>query len=249
MALPDPVFPPLLTAHAVKAPRQPFAHACRSAAGGQLGAGDLLWSRSHDEAAMAVVLEPEVGGSQYLQMAPLMLVAAGECLAALMPPQVPITHRWPDQLLVDGATVGRLAIAHAPLAAPEAIPDWLVVGITIRLRFSRRDGEPGDSLGHTALYEEGGGDLDRTRVLEALSAHFLSRLDGWQEGGFRPVHQAFMDRLDGKGAPVEVARRAGPISGVPLGLDEAASLILKAGTAPACAVRLAECLPLVPGAD
>ena len=44
MHLEDPQFPPLLEGHAVKAPKRPFAEACRLARARKLGAGDVVWS-------------------------------------------------------------------------------------------------------------------------------------------------------------------------------------------------------------
>jgi biotin-(acetyl-CoA carboxylase) ligase len=242
MPPPDPILPPLLTGHAVKAPRVPFAEACRRAAARELGAGDVVWGRGLDQAALAIVLEPEVDAGRCLQMMLLMAVAAGHALAQLLPPQMPLAHRWPDRLLLDGAEVGRLALAHAEAADPLRPPDWLVVGVAITLRFSKRDREPGEMAGRTALAESGGGGLDRTVVIEMLAAHLLSWLDTWQHAGFRPAHDAYLDRLEGRGGMVQVSGGGGPITGTPLGLDEEAGLLLRTPAGPVRSVALRDAL-------
>ena len=56
----DPLFPPRLSARAVKAPETPMAVAVMEAARGGLGAGDLVWARDTSAARIALVLEPEV---------------------------------------------------------------------------------------------------------------------------------------------------------------------------------------------
>jgi BirA family biotin operon repressor/biotin-[acetyl-CoA-carboxylase] ligase len=243
MSLADPIFPPLLTAHAVNAPLAPFADACQRAAVGELGAGDVVWSRRHDRAELALVLEPEIGAGTALQMAPLMLVAAGDCLGALLPPQVPVSYRWPDRLAIDGAEVGRLSLALAETDTAGAVPDWLVVGIGIQLAFRERDYEPGEVAHRTALAEEGGADIDRTRLLESISSHFMSWLNTWQDDGFRPVSLAFLERLD-RDEDGTIMLEIGGVSRAcrPLGLDEQAGLILKPQAGPSFTAGLWDAL-------
>lgn len=244
MSLIDPVFPPLLTGHAVKAPLKPFAEACRRAGKGELGAGDLVWSRGLQRAEMAIVLEPEVAAGQALQMAPLMLVAAGDCLGALLPPQVPLTYRWPHVLLANGAEAGSIDVAHAISDNSGGPPAWLVVGFGVQLAFPARGKEPGAMAHRTALVEEGGGDLDRTQILQSLSAHLLTWINIWQDDGFRPVSQAFMARLATEAGVVRLDTGAGHVTGRPLGLDDEAGLIVKPQAGPACAVGLLQAMAI-----
>src|SRR5690606_24590012 len=125
MHLPDPVFPPLLAGHAVKAPQQPFEHACHQAGRGTLGAGDLVWSRNTSRAQCAIILEPEVSLKVALQMNALAQVAVVDCLGALLPPAVAVHLRWPGTILVNGATAGEVRLG-APTTDLGAVPDWLV---------------------------------------------------------------------------------------------------------------------------
>ena len=242
MQLADPLFPPLLTGHAVKSPRLPFPEACRRAAEGELGAGDLVWSRSLLRAELAVVLEPEVDAAHAQQMGPLMLVAAGDCLGALLPPQVPIHYRWPATLLINHGEAGQLSLAMASIASDTAVPDWLVVGFGVDIAFPARGQEPGAMAHRTVLAEEGGGDLDRTRILESLSAHLLTWLNIWQDEGFRLVHETYMSRLEGGAEMIEVEYGGERLSGKPLGLDEAASLLLRPAAGAVRALGLMQAL-------
>src|SRR5215467_3075405 len=102
MRVSEPQFPPLLEGHAVCADRTAFAEACRRARANELGAGALLWSRSLERAQLAIVLEPEVALERGLEMAPLLMVAAGDCLGSLCPPQVGVQYRWPRSILING---------------------------------------------------------------------------------------------------------------------------------------------------
>ena len=238
MHLPDPVFPPLLDGHAVKAPQRPFAHACQQAARGKLGAGDLVWSRGVTRAECAIVLEPEVNLSVALQMNALVQVALADCLGALLPPVVAIHHRWPGTLLINGGVAGEVRLG-VPATAPDAIPDWLVVGINVQLIHDRTDKEPGELPDQTSLSQEGGGEITRTDVLQSFSAHFLSWLNTWQDDGFRPVHQNWMARIEGNGeAPMQVEVQGALQALRVLGLDEEGGLIIKPDDGPARALPL-----------
>ena len=245
MHLRDPVFPPLFTGHAVKSPAQPFDEAIRLARAGTLGAGDLVWSRNTSRADLALILEPEVALNRAQQMAPLALVAVAETIGFLAPPQVAVEFRWPGTVVVNGAVAGvvRLAAAHTPADAP---PAWLVIGVTIELSPNDRDGEPGDHPERTTLSQEGAPELTRTDVIEALATRLLAWLNTWSEDGFRPIHDQWLLRAEGRDRDVTIDGRAGRV----LGLDEDASLIVKPADAPARLISYRAHLVLRPaGAD
>lgn len=222
----DPRFPPLLSASAVSAPDTVRAAAIRGAAAGRLGAGDVIWSRNTAVAELAIVLEPEVVLERAQQMLPLVHVALGDALGLLAPPQLPITWRWPFAIEVDGARAGEAFIDAAP-CAPGAVPDWLVVGFTLRLLHDDRAHEPGETPDVTSLREEGAGDVDRNALLEAFAGFFLTRLDSWTDRGFRPIHDEWLFRASGSEAPIAFPTAEGNLLGMLLGLDEAAGAIVK----------------------
>jgi biotin-(acetyl-CoA carboxylase) ligase len=239
MRLADPILPPLLTGHAVKAPEKPFDFACRGAGAGRLGAADLVWGRGLDTADLALVLEPDVAREAALAMLPLAEVALGDCLGVLCPPQVGVTYHWPGIILVNGAEAGRTRLAMAESKANQ-LPAWLVVGATIRIRHDARAGEPGDRPGETSLAEEGAGDIDRSRIIESFASHFLTWLDIWQDDGFRPVHEAWLARAEGRGGTVAVTHMGVARTGRLMGLDEHGNLLLKAAHGPAVTLLLAD---------
>ncbi|MCL4765225.1 MAG: hypothetical protein KJZ80_03215 [Hyphomicrobiaceae bacterium] len=227
MHLPDPVFPPLLSGHAIKSPQRPFEHACREAGRGRLGAGDLVWSRATGRVECAVVLEPEVALRVALQMNALAQVAAADCLGALLPPAIGVYHRWPDTILVNGAAAGEVRLG-APTHDADAVPDWLVAGMSLRLVHDRIDKEPGELPDETSLDEEGGGGISRTDFLQSYAAHFLTWLNAWQDDGFRPVHDNWMARAEGGGeAPMQIELDGRRQAVHVLGLDDEGGLIVR----------------------
>jgi biotin-(acetyl-CoA carboxylase) ligase len=224
-----PDFPPLLTGHAVAPPADAFSLACRRAASGEAGAGDIFWSRSRIELDVAIVLEPEVGVIQAREMLFVAMVALGDCIGALCPPEVGIFYRWPGVILANGAKVGQAQMAMADPDDGEAPPQWLVVGVTLTVRPARDAPDPGADIDRTTLWDEGCGDLGRNTLLESYSRHLKTWLHNWETGGVRPVRNAWLERAEGRGETVTVAFDGAAKTGTFLGIDEAGGLILKTG--------------------
>ncbi len=246
MKLPDPTFPPILNTRGVRAPLVPFAEACRLASIGEMGAADVLWARRMDRAELAIVLEPEVTQTTARQIQPLAMVAAADCLGALTPPQVAATFCWPGTLLVNGGEIGSVGLAFAD-AAPDAVPDWLVLGVMIRVSHAADSGEPGEQPDITALTDEGVPHLTRTDVLQSYAAHFMTWLDIWQDDGFRPVHEAWMFRVERNDETMTLHDGQRQVHGRLLGLDEGAGAIVKPENGDAMTLDLLDALAA--GAD
>lgn len=212
-----PLFPPLLTGREVTAGRDPFAAAIRLASGGG-DPGAFVFADDRERLRFAVTLAPEVPLGRAVQMGHALMIAVGDSIGALAPPEVAVEYRWPATVLVNGATAGRVRLA-ASGGDPEAVPDWLVVGLDLRLTPDDTV-EPGERPGETALYEEGSGPIPPSRLLESMSRHFLVWLRRWEEDGFRPLHDAWSARAE-PGMTVGDAAF--------IGLDEDGRALLKDG--------------------
>ncbi len=242
----EPSFPPLLSGRCVVKGDHPLQAAVEGAAAGQLGAGDTLWLQDDALVSLAIVLEPEVAMRKAAQMLPVAVVAAGDCIGALTPPQVAVHFRWPATLLVNGAVAGDCHLV-APDLGPEHLADWLVLGVTMRLAFAPDPGdgdgpEPGATPGITALAEEGCEDLTTGDVLESYSRHFLSWLDTWQSEGFGEVSDNWIGRAEHADAIGELHHPTGSLAARVLTMDEDGSLIVKPEQGDARALALIECV-------
>lgn len=231
MHMPDPTFPPLLTGHDVKGARKPFHAACEGAAVGRLGAGDVVWSRNALTLDLAIVLEPEVAFASAVQMLPVMMVAVGDSIGSLTPPQVGVTFTWPNMVRINGAVAGEVRAAVAGKPAAETVPDWMVLGLTLRHRRTKSDPEPGEVPDITWLAEEGGAELTRTDLIESCCRHLLAWINAWQEEGFRAVHDAWLYRAAERGGAIATTTPQGePVRGSFLGLDASGNLLIKEGS-------------------
>lgn len=168
--------PPPYTLVTPPAPADAFAHGCAVAAA--MGAGTLVWAVGAADLDIAVVLEPEEDAQTCRQVVLAGLNAAAEALAALCAPEKPIAFRWPDALLFDGGLVGGARLA----LGPGAVPDWLVLGVRLRVVTD----QPMEAL--TFLDDERGG------YVEAFARHLMLELDLWQARGPESAVQRFRRR-------------------------------------------------------
>ncbi|MDF1606842.1 biotin/lipoate--protein ligase family protein [Hoeflea sp. YIM 152468] len=242
--LPEPEFPPLLMGHAVPAHEDPLRVALKGARQGSFSAGDLCWSMAETHARAAIILEPECSLAKALQMAPLLMVAIGDALGAIGPPNLALMYRWPTTLLVNGGEVGEVFLRQPEETGLTDTPGFIVLGFSVAMSLPAEIFDaPGLASKTTALFEEGCGDLDRTQVLEAVARHFLSWIDAWEHEGFGAAHADFLGRMQ----PADsVSVQIGPVKhdGRMIGIDEDGGLLLD-GAAGVSGVSLAQGLGMV----
>jgi BirA family transcriptional regulator, biotin operon repressor / biotin---[acetyl-CoA-carboxylase] ligase len=183
------------------------------------GAGTLVWVRAYARAEAAVVLEPELplGAARLAVLAAANALA--DALAADAPPDLPLTWSWPTQLSVNGGTVGGLRWAAPPGTAEDAVPEWLVVGYTLRLAWPEAT-VPGEHPGETALAEEGFEGLTPALLAHGWARHLMANLDEWQARGPGRVADRFLARLTDPGPAPGLRRGVDPVTAA-LVLDEA----------------------------
>ena len=209
--------PPLLWE--IATPEDPAREALRQARTG-CDAGLLCWRVSEDAAQAALVLAPEVPLTTALTMLPLCGVGIQNALGALAPPEVAVHLGWDGTLYVNGGRCGGLT-AHASSAEPTALPDWLVIALTVRL--SAGSDAPGETPDDTGLYEEGCGEVDPALLLEAWARHSLVWLQRWEDEGGKPLHAEWSGLVRGIGEETTQASRTGTF----LGTDDAFGMLLR----------------------
>lgn len=217
-------FPPLLNGRPTQSGVNPFDKAVAAAAAGRTEAGDVWWSDDAETLRAAVVFEPDC----QLKDAMAMVFAAGcamnDALGVLTPPETGVAHVWPDGVKVNGAWCGALTAA-ADVEEPDDEPGWLVVGAALSLRADEID--PGENPDVTALSEEGCGDISHIELIESWSRHLLVWINTWEDDGFKPLHDAWLNRAEGRGDSVAFAHDGRLERGVFLGLDEHGGMLLK----------------------
>lgn len=143
------------------------------------GAGLLIWVRRPDILECAVLLEPEEKLSEARQVMFAGLAAIADSLAAISPPEKPLTLVWPDRVHFDGALVGGAQIDWPPDCQEREVPAWLIFGFTLRLLATGH----GDGAPVAALIDEGFDDFESGPFIESFGRHLMLALDGWSQDG------------------------------------------------------------------
>lgn len=158
---------------------------------GEEGAGTLVWTRRFDLVEVAVVLEPEEPLATARRALFVGMNAAADALAAYCPPEKPIVFAWPDTILLDGGLIGGMQLAWPNEAKETETPDWLVIGLMMRLMMSaapaRRD--------RTSLEAEGFDILEPAPIIGSFARHLMVHFDTWKARGFTPVGADYLARL------------------------------------------------------
>jgi len=204
MAQPDfcataPDFPPafdvvaLPSDHVASSPAVCHAvhHASDMAAHGA-GAGTLIWTKRRDVLDVAVILEPEMELRRAWPVALVTMLALADALGTVGPPEKPVGFVWPDQVRVDGAGVGGVQLRAAPGSVADRIPDWMVTGAAVRLRFPEGIDAPGYIPNRTSLFEEGFGEVEPSTLAASFARHLLHWIGRWLEEGGGPVAEHWL---------------------------------------------------------
>jgi hypothetical protein len=179
-----------------------FAHA-RSIAASE-GAGTLVLAGRFDVVEFAAVLEPDEALASARRAFYAGMHALADARAALAPPERPISIIWPDAIHVDGGLVGGGRLAWPEGASNADIPDWLVLGASVRTANIANDPV---ALAWTATLEDQGfANVSGEDLVARFARHLMSSIDAWQSVGFGVIARGYLDRLkSSKGATPSIA--------------------------------------------
>jgi biotin-(acetyl-CoA carboxylase) ligase len=189
-----PLLPPILTPIPVVNGIDVFAKAI--AVAGKSETGTVLYSENPEYVEVAIILSPEIPKIKCNQMLYIMMVASGDAIGALAPPEVAVTYAFPGFIFLNRGEAGLVKVEIAPSNDDQSIPDWMVVGLKLRLNNNIEINENEINADVTSLADEGGGYVSRTRAIESLSRHFLAWVSQWEDEGFRPVTEVWNKRRE-----------------------------------------------------
>ncbi len=215
-----PVLPPVYDLVVIAGERDAFTRACELARS-RVRDGLLVWNERPDRLQLAVLLEPEAGLEESLQVVPLFTLAVGDALGGFTAPTLPLALRWPATVLIDGVELARIRWARGEPPVPGGIPPWIVLGLDAPMR---EPAEPGRMPDRMTVEGAAGEPVAATAIVERIARHFLARVDRWQEEGFAPIARAWNRRLDGRGRITRMEFGEVEAAGVVEGLDDRGGL-------------------------
>lgn len=186
-----PDFPPLLTG--VATVEDPMEVAMTMAADG-CDAGTIVYNLGGADLRTAFVFAPEIPLRRAMAMLPACGIGFQNALGAVAPPEVGVHLDWNGGIRLNGANCGYLT-PRASTTVPDAIPDWLIIGLQLQLLPPSDD--PGETPDVTALYAEGCSEVDPVHLLEGWARHTLVWINRWEDDGAQPLHNELQGLMHG----------------------------------------------------
>ncbi|MBT5110957.1 MAG: biotin--[acetyl-CoA-carboxylase] ligase [Rhodospirillaceae bacterium] len=170
----------------------------------------------------SIVLRPDKTPSEAAQLSLVAAISMGDALRALLPEKCAVRHKWPNDILVDGAKIAGILLESAGGGRDQPV-DWLVLGCGVNIVSN-----PKDTLypaTHLHAFNES------VATIEVLTA-FVQRLshwrDEWVENGVEPIRKAWLERVMGLGEAITVRTATAQTTGRFVDLDSDGALILEA---------------------
>ncbi|MEM9630266.1 MAG: DUF4444 domain-containing protein [Pseudomonadota bacterium] len=217
----DVQFPPLFQGELLTGNADPFERAVALAIAGT-DPGTVVYNLSGDVLCASLIFAPEVPLEEAIATLPVCGLGFQAALGALAPPEVAVHLAWDGTIRVNGAVCGKMRI-KASTKKPDAVPDWLVLGLELNMKSS--DPDPGVASERTFLSEEGCADITAERLLESWVRHSLYWINRWLDEGLRPVHADWRGLASDLGDPIEIDGKSGTFVGV----DEHFGMLLRSG--------------------
>jgi len=211
---------------------------CKRRAAAGAPAGTLIWAEAQSAGRgrrgrrwvsvpgnlyMSLLLRPDRGAAAGAQLGFAAALAIGETIAPLLPKQVELAYKWPNDVLLDSRKVSGILLESQ--AVGEGRLDWLVVGIGVNVASFPE----GSEYPATSLRSVGAAAIAVEALLEAVASRFLFWYEGWLAAGFTALREAWLARARGLGEPVRVRIQAGEATGRFAGLDREGALLLEDG--------------------
>jgi BirA family biotin operon repressor/biotin-[acetyl-CoA-carboxylase] ligase len=168
---------------------------------------------------MSILLRRGLPGQRSSELAFLTGVAVAETVRALLPARVPVTLKWPNDVLAAGAKISGILL--------EQVDDAVIVGVGLNIL----EAPSANGYRTTTIAAQGGiATVDGAR--DKLLERFRRQLDLWLEQGFEPIRQAWLALSHPVGSAITFTGAAGPVSGQFAGLDADGALLLNTPEGP-----------------
>ncbi|HET6307935.1 MAG TPA: biotin--[acetyl-CoA-carboxylase] ligase [Rhodopila sp.] len=194
------------------APHGTVVHADQQTAGrGRLA---HTWHSPAGNLHMSVLLRTGHPPQRTAELSFLAALAVADTVETLLPPQSRAVLKWPNDVLVNGGKIAGILLEQADA-------DAIILGIGLNVL----EAPSNLALKTTTVVASGGiASVDSARdiVLQQLGR----RLATWQEEGFTPIREEWLQRSFPIGSPIRTNAAGEPVTGEFAGLDPDGALLL-----------------------
>ncbi|WP_374651860.1 biotin--[acetyl-CoA-carboxylase] ligase [Dongia sp.] len=155
------------------------------------------WVSEAGNLYMSVLLRPAKPPAMAATLGFVVAIALGRLLRALV--TVPVQHKWPNDVLVDGRKISGILLESGGIVGGKV--DWLVLGIGVNLHHHPEGG----LYPTTDLVAAGGPSLTPDQAMDLLLGEFGPLYEVWLRSGFGALRADWLAHCSGLGENV-VAR-------------------------------------------
>jgi BirA family transcriptional regulator, biotin operon repressor / biotin---[acetyl-CoA-carboxylase] ligase len=180
------------------------------------------WTSPPGNLYVSIIVRPGVSPVRAAQLSFVAALGLGEALLELAGPRLPLSYKWPNDLLLDGRKLAGILLESETSGAE--LVDFVVIGIGVNLASKPENVEfPATSLAEQRIL-----DITADMLLRALVEHFDDWHTRWCRDGFASVREAWLARATGIGEAVVVRLAHAAFSGRLVDLDAEGALIIDA---------------------
>jgi len=179
------------------------------------------WASPPGNLYASLLLRPDCPLAEAAQLGFVAGLSVADTLVPLIPPQLRLRLKWPNDVLLDGRKLAGILLESVTNAGATA--EFVVIGVGINLASSPGTAEyPATSLAEADIAE-----VEPGEALAAFVAAFARWAARWRAEGFAPIRAAWLGRASGVGEAVSVRLDRSTLTGRFAGLDEAGALLLE----------------------
>ena len=185
-----------------------------------VGRRGRAWTSPIGNMYASLMIRPECSSAEAAKLSFLVAVALYHSIRDQLPENVPVSLKWPNDVLVDGKKIAGILLESK--SSPSGTVDWLVIGTGVNISDYPKttEGFPATALG---LY---GVDLQPSDVISSYCQNFLHYYQMWVKNGFAPIRDEWLRYAGGVGNDVVARLPNSELRGIFTGLDEDGALIL-----------------------
>ena len=164
-----------------------------------------VWNSPRGNLYASILLRPAVRLADASTLSLVTALSLVEALECQLGQARRLNTKWPNDVLIDRRKIAGILLEGA--ADNEARTAWIIIGMGVNL-------ETAPPLPRaTSVREAFGQTLAPAAVLDAFLESFEARLQVWEQGGFAPLREAWLDRAGGLGGRVTLRRGEESIEG------------------------------------